>query len=65
MDFPLLVDRVVLTVFAGLLVWAAWSDLRDYVIPNRICLAVAVLYPAHILATGAYATIPGAAATSS
>lgn len=59
MDFPLLVDRLALTAFAGLLVWAAWSDLRDYIIPNRISLAIAALYPAHILATGAIATIPG------
>ena len=60
MDFPLLVDRLALTAFAGLLVWAAWSDLRDYRIPNRISLAIAALYPVHILAAGSIATIPGA-----
>ena len=60
MDFPLLVDRLVLTAFAGLLVWAAWSDLRDYTIPNRISLAIAALYPAHILAVGSINMIPGA-----
>lgn len=64
MDFPLLVDRLALTVFAGLLVWAAWSDLRDYIIPNRICLAVAALYPTHVLATGAYGAVPGALAAA-
>lgn len=60
MDFPLLVDRLALTAFAGLLVWAAWSDLRDYKIPNRISIAIAALYPAHILAIGNPDIIPGA-----
>lgn len=60
MDFPLLVDRLALTAFAGLLVWAAWSDLRDYIIPNRISIAIAALYPAHILAAGSVSAIPGA-----
>lgn len=64
MDFPLLVDRLALTVFAALLVWAAWSDLRDYIIPNRISIAVAALYPAHIAATGAIEIIPGALAAA-
>lgn len=59
MDFPLLVHQTALTAFAGLLVWAAWSDLRDYIIPNRICLAIAALYPAHIAATGAIEIVPG------
>ena len=60
MDFPLLVDRLALTAFAGLMVWAAWSDLREYVIPNRISLAIAALYPAHILAAGSINLVPGA-----
>ena len=32
------------------MVWAAISDLRAYIIPNRVCLAVAGLYPAYVLA---------------
>ena len=60
MGFPLLVDRLALTAFAGLLVWAAWSDLRDYIIPNRISIAIAALYPAHILATENIHILPGA-----
>jgi prepilin peptidase CpaA len=60
MDFPLLVDRLALTAFAALLVWAAWSDLRDYIIPNRISLAIATLYPAHVMAMGDVQVIPGA-----
>lgn len=59
MDFPLLVDRLALTAFAGFLVWAAWSDLRDYIIPNRISIAIAALYPAHILAAGTINMVPG------
>lgn len=38
--------------FAGLLVAAAISDVRSLIIPNRYCLAIALLYPAHILSTG-------------
>ncbi len=38
--------------FAGLLVAAAISDARFLIIPNRYCLAIALLYPAHILSTG-------------
>ena len=60
MDFPLLVDRLALTAFAGFLVWAAWSDLRDYIIPNRISIAIAALYPAHFLAAGSINSVPGA-----
>lgn len=60
MDFPLLVDRLALTAFAGLLVWAAWSDLRDYIIPNKISIAIAAIYPAHVIATGAVEIVPGA-----
>ena len=52
MEFTLFADRLALTVFAGLLVWAAWSDLRDFLIPNRICLAIAMLFPAHVAAAG-------------
>lgn len=64
MDFPLLVDRLALTAFAGLLVWAAWSDLRAYIIPNRLCIAVAALFPAHILAIGTPEIVPGALAAA-
>ena len=64
MEFPLLVDRLTLTLFAGLLVWAAWSDLREYIIPNRICLAIAALYPAHVIASGSPEMVPGALAAA-
>ena len=64
MDYFQFTDRVCLTAFAGLLVWAAWSDLRDYLIPNRICLAVVAVFPVHVLATGAYEIVPGALAAA-
>jgi prepilin peptidase CpaA len=41
--------HLVLLVFALLLVWAAASDLTRYVIPNRLCVALALLYPAHAM----------------
>ena len=37
-------------LFAALLVWAAWGDCKHYIIPNRLALAVAALYPIYILA---------------
>ena len=39
--------------FATLLAMAALSDFRSYVIPNRLCVAILVLYPAHVLASSA------------
>ncbi len=38
--------------FMALLAWAAWSDFQIYQIPNRICLAIAALYPAYALTAG-------------
>lgn len=29
--------------------WGALSDYREFIIPNRICLAIALLYPAYVL----------------
>jgi len=46
-----LIDQVVLLSFVGLLVFAAVEDMRRLTIPNRICLAIALLYPAHVLAS--------------
>ena len=33
----------------GLLAYAAWSDFREYLIPNRIIVGLLVLYPAFVL----------------
>jgi len=44
------IDTFVIALFLGLLVLAAISDVAQYRIPNRINLAIAALYPAHVLA---------------
>jgi len=44
--------------FAGLLVWAAVSDFGTFIIPNRICVALVVLYPAYVLAASVSAAQP-------
>lgn len=41
---------MILWCCGGLLMWAAVSDLRCYLIPNRICLAIVALYPIYWLA---------------
>lgn len=41
--------EVTLTLLAALAFWAALNDVREYQIPNRIVLAVAALYPVHVL----------------
>jgi len=40
---------VTLTLLAALAFWAALNDVREYRIPNRIVLAIAALYPVHVL----------------
>jgi prepilin peptidase CpaA len=37
--------------FAGLAGWAAYTDCTRYVIPNRVCIAIAALYPCYVIAT--------------
>ena len=46
----LLTQQVTLWCCAALLLWAAVSDLRSYLIPNRVCIAIVALYPIHWLA---------------
>ena len=38
--------------FAGLMLWAAATDVRSLTIPNRISLAIVMLYPAYVLSAG-------------
>lgn len=45
------INHVTIIMFAGLLAWAAVSDFRTYLIPNSVSISVAVLYPAHVLAS--------------
>ncbi len=39
-------------MFAGLLVAAALRDAQCFTIPNRFCMAIALLYPAYLVGTG-------------
>ena len=41
---------ITLSLFAILMLWAAYSDLTSYTLSNRLCLAVALLYPLYLLA---------------
>jgi prepilin peptidase CpaA len=53
--------ELVVGLFAALLIWAAFDDVRYYIIPNRIVLAIAALFPIYVLASGdpaAYAWHP-------
>ncbi len=38
--------------FMALLIWAACSDVRSLTIPNRVSLAIALLYPVYVLTVG-------------
>lgn len=44
-------NHVCLWIFAGLLLFAAWSDFKQFIIPNRIPLCLIALYPAFIMTT--------------
>ena len=45
------VDQALIQCFGLLLVWAAVSDLQSFTIPNRVSLAICLLYPAHVIAS--------------
>jgi prepilin peptidase CpaA len=42
---------VALTMFSALLVWAAISDFRRYIIPNQVSLGALALYPVFVLSS--------------
>lgn len=42
-----LLDTFALAGFGALVIWAALSDIRDLIIPNRIVVAILLLYPVH------------------
>lgn len=44
-----MLEQVLIAAFAGLVLWAAVSDARSFIIPNRIAAAVAVLWLAFII----------------
>ncbi len=39
--------QLTIFTFVLLLAWAAVTDFRQFIIPNRICLAILLLYPAY------------------
>ena len=46
------ISQVAVLGFAGLIVAAAISDTRHLIIPNRYCLAIAILYSTYVLSVG-------------
>jgi prepilin peptidase CpaA len=57
---PTSVHLLVMALFFGLLVVAVVTDIEALRIPNRLCLALAALYPAHLLASPIPVDWPGA-----
>jgi prepilin peptidase CpaA len=57
---PTSVHLLVMALFFGLLAVAVVTDLDALRIPNRLCLALAALYPAHLLASPTPVDWPGA-----
>jgi prepilin peptidase CpaA len=53
-------DFLAVSLFLGLLALAVVTDLDAMRIPNRICLAIAALYPVHVLAGGVAIDWPAA-----
>lgn len=42
--------NITLFIFAALMIWASVSDIRRYILSNKLCLSVALLYPVFIFA---------------
>ncbi len=51
--------------FAGLLCWAAISDMSRFIIPNSVCLGIIILFPAYALSAPAPVDWIGHIATAS
>ncbi len=43
------VSTMAILCFSGLLLWAAYCDVQSLTIPNRISVAIAILFPAFVL----------------
>ena len=52
MSLSTFASHLALLAFAGLVFSAAISDILRFRIPNRICLALVLLYPAYLLSAG-------------
>jgi prepilin peptidase CpaA len=57
---PTSVHLLVMALFFGLLAVAVLTDLEALRIPNRLCLALVGIYPAHVLASPVTPDWPGA-----
>ncbi len=44
------ISQFAIILFAGLVIWAAVTDVRSFTIPNRVCVAIGLLYPAYVIA---------------
>lgn len=44
-----MITNSILILFAGLMIWAAISDIRFYILSNKLCISVALLYPVFII----------------
>lgn len=52
MTLPSITAQICILGFASLMLWAAATDVRSLTIPNRISLAIIMLYPAYVLSAG-------------
>jgi len=52
MQIPFTVDQLIISIFLGLLFFAAAQDVSEFKISNRYPLLVAALFPAHVWAQG-------------
>jgi prepilin peptidase CpaA len=57
---PASVHLLVMALFFGLLAVAVLTDVETLRIPNRLCLALVGIYPAHVLASPVAVDWPGA-----
>ncbi len=57
---PTSVHLLVMALFFGLLAVAVLTDVETLRIPNRLCLALVAIYPAHVLASPVAVDWPGA-----
>ncbi len=48
-----MIDLIALALFAGLLIYAAFSDIKSLTIPNWLSIALVAIFPLAALATGA------------
>ena len=52
MHYGIWIHLLVVTVFLAILADAIRSDVADLRIPNRLCVALVILYPAHVVSSG-------------